>query len=100
MSSVRQFIEPLELRRLLAITFTGGLIDRITPAGVITKFIVPGGSRHNAFHITTGPDGNVWFTEIGVSYVGRVTLSTGAVQEFPVAADQPPYNSLYDIATG
>lgn len=33
--------------------------------------------------VTTGPDGNLWFTEPGVGRVGRITPA-GAVSEFPL----------------
>ncbi len=39
--------------------------------------------------ITTGPDGNVWFTEASGDKIGRVSLF-GAVTDFPV----PTLNSV------
>lgn len=32
------------------------------------------------------PDGNIWFTESGTHKFGRITPSTGAIQEFDVLA--------------
>ena len=32
--------------------------------------------------IAAGPDGNLWFTELGLSRIGRITPS-GAVSEYP-----------------
>jgi virginiamycin B lyase len=48
---------------------------------VVTEFTVPtpGGFP---WGITTGPDGNVWFTEESGNRIGRVTPS-GEVTEFP-----------------
>ena len=66
-----------------------GYIGRITEAGVITLYPVPGG--FNQFYgIATGPDGAVWFT--GASgYVGRITTA-GAVTEYSVPnSDAYPY---------
>src|SRR5262249_9434631 len=53
-------------------------IGRITTAGVLTEFsagltpgAVPGG-------IATGPDGNLWFTEIQGNRIGRLDLPKAA----------------------
>jgi streptogramin lyase len=67
-------------------------ISRITPAGVVTDFIVP-----RAAGITAGPDGAVWFTEGasawlsegGLARIGRIT-TTGAVSEFALPAGSAP----------
>ena len=40
----------------------GGSIGRMTPAGAVTSFQVPGTFNVLA-GLTTGPDGNLWFTE-------------------------------------
>jgi len=51
-------------------------IGRITPSGTITEFPLP--ASHSAFDaqygagITTGPDGNLWFTENGANKIGRL----------------------------
>ena len=40
--------------------------------------------------ITTGPDGNLWFTEFAASKIGRIT-PTGTITEFPIpTAEQRP----------
>lgn len=55
---------------------------RITPNGTITEFPLPdGGSNPN--YITTGPNGNLWFTASGVNKIGEMTPS-GSITEFPV----------------
>jgi virginiamycin B lyase len=58
---------------------------RLTPAGVVTLFSVPGFGG-----ITTGPDGNIWFTEAGANRIGRITPQ-GVVTEYliPVAFSFP-----------
>jgi streptogramin lyase len=52
-----------------------------TPVPVITEFAVPTrGSQ--PFAITSGPDGNLWFTELLGHKIGRVT-AVGAITDFP-----------------
>ncbi|MCA1657487.1 MAG: IPT/TIG domain-containing protein, partial [Actinobacteria bacterium] len=53
-------------------------IGRITPAGVLTQFSVPGGA--DAYDIVAGPDGNLWFT-VNANKIGRITPS-GAITMF------------------
>ena len=52
-------------------------IGRITPLGVVTEFGLTPGTAPEA--ITTGPDGNLWFT--GLGRIGRITPA-GVVTEF------------------
>ncbi len=70
-------------------------IFQVTPAGQFTAFPgAPGGSPN---FITAGPDGDIWFTDYNNSAIGRLTLSSGAVTEFPT----PTTNSLpWNIGTG
>jgi streptogramin lyase len=49
---------------------SGGKLGRITTAGVITEFRLPG--TGNPQGLTVGPDGNLWFTVSGGT-VGRIT---------------------------
>ena len=67
-------------------------IDRITPAGAITEFDLPG-ITGLVTHIAAGPDGNIWFTAI--NKVGRITTS-GQIAEFPL----PQYHMPIRIAAG
>jgi streptogramin lyase len=65
-------------------------IGRITPAGTVSEFALPGDDK-GPLLMTAGPDGNLWFTEIGElgattgaqSYIGRMTIA-GAFMEFKV----------------
>jgi streptogramin lyase len=65
---------------------TGEVIGRITPSGTITEFTttsdlsIPGSFVQG---ITTGADGNLWFTEGSNSAIGRITPA-GVVTDFPV----------------
>ncbi len=62
-----------------ATEFNNGKIARITSAGVMTEFTVPGGGQTLD---TLGPDGNIWFTEAG-GKIGKVTPA-GVVTEYTV----------------
>lgn len=49
----------------------------MTPAGVVTLFSMSRRSNHSSYDITSGPDGNFWFTDAGANAAGRIT-TTGA----------------------
>ena len=69
--------------------FGGDAIDRITPAGVRTRFSLPAGSKPD--DITVGPDGALWFTELGTSKIGRIMTDGTVTDEFPTpTADAEP----------
>jgi len=71
-------------------------IGRFDPAAnALTNFFVALNAGVSA--MTTGPDGNVWFTEYGTGQIGRVTLA-GHVDEFVVASGTGL--ELTGIATG
>jgi len=83
--------------------FTGaGSIGRITPAGSITHFPIPPTevvlpppapplTGSSPYAITTGPDGNLWFTEWLADKIGRITPS-GTITQFQIpTADSDPY---------
>jgi streptogramin lyase/putative cell wall-binding protein len=67
-------------------------IGRITTAGVITMFTV--GISAQVYAITSGADGNLWFTEQGPN-IGRITPG-GVVTEFPA----PLASGALDIVAG
>src|SRR5262249_20549335 len=64
-------------------------IGRVSTSGAFAEFHIPTAGS-NPQGITTGSDGNLWFTEEAVNQIGRVTTS-GAFSEFPVptAGSQP-----------
>ena len=77
----------LFLALALSLVVNGVFATVVLGAGPITEFPVgtrfPGG-------ITTGPDGNLWFSE-GVGYIGRITAA-GVITEFPLTvAGGGPY---------
>jgi virginiamycin B lyase len=73
---------------------SGGKIGRITTAGAVTEFPIPPASHvgrgpfrisHDAWGITAGPDGALWFTETIANKIGRIT-TTGELREFLLPA--------------
>ena len=56
-------------------------IGRITPAGTVTEFSAGITAGAGPQGITSGPDGNLWFTESAGNRIGRITPS-GTVTEF------------------
>src|SRR5450755_122991 len=61
-----------------------GQIGRITPAGVITRFQVPGQTAQELPILTTGADGNLWFSA-PPGQIGRMTPN-GNVKLLPLPA--------------
>src|SRR5262249_40389272 len=47
-------------------------------------FPLPSGAISNPFRITTGPDGNLWFTERDAGQIGQITTA-GVLHEFPLS---------------
>ncbi|HEY2430554.1 MAG TPA: hypothetical protein VGI06_16560, partial [Acidimicrobiales bacterium] len=47
-------------------------IGRITTAGVVTSFTSPGVVTTQG--IAAGPDGGMWFTNIDVNSIGRISV--------------------------
>ncbi len=63
-------------------------IDRMTPAGNVTQFDLPGPGSFPT-QLAVGPDGNVWFTEMQEDRVGRITPS-GSIQMFQLPSGARP----------
>jgi streptogramin lyase len=70
-------------------------IGRITTNGVITEYPLPNAMSIPAA-IASGPDGALWFNELGGSNIGRITTS-GVVTEFPLPAADV---GVWGIASG
>lgn len=64
------------------ITTAGNTIGKVTPGGVVTKYVLPT-ANGAPFDITAAPDGNLWFTEYEGNKIGRITPQ-GVITEFPV----------------
>jgi virginiamycin B lyase len=62
-----------------------------TSTGDITEYSVPtASSAPNS--ITTGPDGNMWFTEASSGNIGVFVLPSSKIIEYPVpTASSTPY---------
>jgi len=69
-----------------------GLEDRCLLSGIsaVTSFPTPSQGNGDS-GITTGPDGNVWFTEPGASKIAMISPATDAITEFstPTANSGP-----------
>jgi virginiamycin B lyase len=78
-ASVAKVIEVLEQRQLLS---------------AVTAFPIPGQSAdsfswNGSAHITTGPDGNLWFTDSGNNQIDRVTPQ-GQITPFTLPGSDDP----------
>jgi streptogramin lyase len=67
---------------------TGNKIGKITTAGVITEYPIATPAA-NAHSITSGPDGNLWFTELDGHKLGKVTPA-GVVTEYGLPSSASP----------
>ena len=65
------------------------------PVGAFTDFTVPT-LTSQPLGIASGPDGNLWFTELAGNQIGRVT-PTGTFTEFPIPT---PNTAPFGIAAG
>jgi virginiamycin B lyase len=91
----------------VAIVILGApVVGKQALAQTVTEFPLPvAGSLPSG--ITTGPDGNLWFTESGANKIGRITTA-GVITEFsiPTANSQPngitagPDGALWFAETG
>ncbi len=60
----------------------------VTAIQEFPEYSVPSGST--PFAVTAGPDGNVWFTDISTSKIGKITPA-GAVTEYSLPEKSEPY---------
>ena len=76
---------------ILILAFASGItwftLHHAAPAGGITEFPLPKGNYNYSVGITTGSDGNLWFTMPGSGQIGRITPS-GSITEFPLPTRQ------------
>jgi virginiamycin B lyase len=63
-----------------------GRVVRLTPTGSITEFPLQNGFP---LDITAGPDGALWFTEVGADKIGRMTTA-GALTEYSLQPNSGP----------
>jgi virginiamycin B lyase len=55
--------------------FIGNSIVRLTPSGSFTGSFHTPTKTSRPYAITTGPDGNLWFTEYIGNKIGRLSMS-------------------------
>ncbi len=62
-------------------------IGRITTYGAVTEFALP--TPTSLEGIAAGPDGAMYFTEVGAQKIGRISTE-GAISEFPLPTAANP----------
>ena len=83
-----------------AVTEAGsGQVGKITTAGAVT--LVTGVIPSRLFGITSGPDGNLWFTEatFGASKIGELTTA-GTLTEYAVPSPNGTFSAVSGIVAG
>ena len=63
-------------------------IGRITPAGVVTEFPIPGAQALTG--IARGADGNIWFTDEFAGFIGRISTSGTGLATFTLPPNSHP----------
>jgi virginiamycin B lyase len=63
---------------------------------IIAEYSVPGDSS-DFMSMTTGPDGALWFTDIGSNAIGRIDPASQVLRRFPLPA---PHSNPMGIAVG
>ena len=76
---VRVLFGALLLTAIISSATASGAAD---PIGVVTEYAVPT-ANSSPDAITTGADGNLWFTELSANKVAKVTTS-GTITEYPI----------------
>ncbi len=69
-------------------------IVRITPAGVITEFAIPGEGVGVIQGIATGPDGALWFTSREENRIRRITVDGDFNGSFPIPSQASVPNKM------
>jgi len=68
--------------------FGADKIGRITPAGVVTEFALPGGTM--PYDIAAGHDGAMWFSEWGANAIGRIATDGTLSVPVPLTLNAHP----------
>ena len=68
------------------------------PLGQITEFSagLEAGGRSHPFSIAPGADGNLWFTDVGATAIGRITTS-GTISEFSAGLNAGSAPTIIEI---
>src|ERR1700730_1521468 len=75
-------------------------IIEMSTAGTITAIYPVAQLADSLARLTTGPDGNIWFTEDLASTIGRLKPSTGKVDLFPTPTSSAYPASVVSAADG
>jgi virginiamycin B lyase len=75
--------------------FRQGNVVSMSPSGKFKVFPVPTANA-DPWHLTLGPDGNLWFTELKGNKIGKITTK-GEITEFSVPSKE---SGPYSIVTG
>ncbi len=67
--------------------FEANSIDRITPTGARTRFLLPSGRKPD--DLVLGPDGAFWIAEFGAGKIGRMTTDGVLTNEYSVPSGEP-----------
>jgi virginiamycin B lyase len=66
--------------------WAAGAIDRITPTGTRTRFLLPPGSK--PYDLVFGPDGAFWIIEAGTGKIARMTTDGLVTNEYLVPSEE------------
>jgi streptogramin lyase len=62
------------------------------------NFVSTGGPiGYNIYGITSGPDGNLWFTELNDNQIAKISPASGSITEYNLPGD---FVGPYELATG
>jgi streptogramin lyase len=82
------------------------IVGRVTPAGKITMYSIPGNPGEGFDGIATGPGRYVWFSVGTGDTIGRLAPATGHIDLFPVnvplvsPSAQPVHTQTIDMVAG
>ena len=82
------------------------VVGRVTPAGKITLYSIPGNPGEGFDGIAAGPGGYVWFSVGTGDTIGRLTPGTGHMELFPVhvptasPSATPVHTQTIDMVSG
>jgi virginiamycin B lyase len=82
------------------------VIGRVTPAGKITIYSVPGNPGEGVDGIAAGPGGDVWFSVGTGDTIGRLAPATGHIDLFPLhvplasPSARPVHTQTIDMVAG
>ena len=79
--------------------FKGTKLAKLLSTGVITEYPIPTDGS-SPYGITTGPDGNLWFTEAQGNKVASISPKTGGIKEYPIPTENSAPVYIYSGPDG